>query len=580
MKFTQKIFSKFNANVEKKRIYAAIQSQDWPLVLRLRRKTVENAPNISSNWLQYGHALKECGYYDMADEAYAKAQKISPESKEIILQRGHLEKLRGNTEKAFELYCSARENWPGDTTHVQTEVDHLKKLARTISSRGIFPSKSEIDCPIYISSVCKIFEENDRGDMNRRIGRADYSYAFALKGFATALDNLGIDYQILNEVAGIPDIREISSSKKVIHIGFYPPEKINLLKGAYNIICFAWEFERLRLPSENPSYNAFSDQATMLNLADEIWVPSKHGVESIKPSLNNIVTYMPSPAIFDQAVRGRRKPSTKRALIKTSASLKNISWVPLNVLPRLQNVMSNNSQKESSSIQKIISRKTENDPIVYVSIFNAHDYRKNIDSLIRGFDAFSKEYPHAYLFLKLADDQKPHEGPNGSLLHGQMSSPSSLVPSISSENIWLTWDAFTRDQMNGLFDLSRFYICSAIAEGQNLPLIESMTRKSVPISVRHTAMEDYIYDHNSIIINHKKIKAPIEFSQRYKIYGVSLDFSDEKDVYNALVKSTLLSEEEYSSKSISAFDTVSSVFGPNRIAERLEELLSQDEDLS
>lgn len=174
----------------------------------------------------------------------------------------------------------------------------------------------------------------------------------------------------------------------------------------------------------------------------------------------------------------------------------------------------------------------------------------------------------------MADDQKPVDGPNASLLHGQMSSPGSLVPSINSQNIWLTWDTFTRDQLNTLFDISSFYVCTAIAEGQNLPLIEAMTRKSIPISVSHTAMADYIREENSIIIEHKKVEAPISFADRYKMFGITLDIASAEDVYNALIQSTLITEQEYENKSTAAFDTVKSVFGSSRIVERLEKLLS------
>lgn len=576
MKFARHISAKMYSERNKKEINKAINKGDWPSVLFLRRKAVAASPNSSSAWLQFGHALKECGFYKLAGEAYERAKTLSPSSKEIVLQKGHLLKLSGNIEEAYEQYREASDGWVGNSRHVQVEVSHLEHIARALKSRGVFPSRNEMDSAIYLSCVAKMFEENDRTDMGRRIGRADYSYAFAMKGFAAALDDLGIDYHILNEVAGIADIRKISSAKKIIHIGFYPPEKLNLLKGAYNIVCFAWEFERLRFESENNSFNAFSDQATMLNLADEVWVPSRHGVESVRPSLSNIVTYMPSPAIVDANVRNRKKPRNKRAIIKAATSLRGISWLPLNILPRLQGALGYELARKSASIQKVLFGNLDEgrEPTIYVSIFNAHDYRKNADNLIRGFAAFARENPDAYLFLKVADDQKPDDGPNGSVLRGQMSSPSSLVASVSSPNIWLTSDAFTREQLNAFFDVAQFYVCSAIAEGQNLPLIEAMARKAVPVSVAHTAMADYIYEDNAIVINHGKCIAPIDFSRRYQMFGVTLDVASAEDVFEALCRSKSLSTDDYERMGKRAFDVVQDVFGNAGIAERLNELLA------
>lgn len=576
MKLVQKVISRLNVTNTRTRICKAIDAGDWPLVLRFRRRQTEYFPRSASAWLQYGHALKECGFYDLADDAYLKARDLKPGSGEISLQRGHLQKLRGNIGAAFALYSAALEGWQGDAAPVQVEIDHLRGLAAALVSRGVFPDRDELDCAVYISSVCKVFEESDRTDMSHRIGRSDYSYAFALKGFARALDDLGIDYQILNEVAGIANIRNISTAKKIIHIGFYPPEKINLLKGAYNIICFAWEFERLRLPEENLSYNAFSDQASMLALADELWIPSQYGVESVKRSVRNIVTYMPSPAVIDRNVGWRPKPQTRRAISTAAASLRNVSWVPLSIMPRIQDIMSHDAQRHAASLQKILFNHADSsaNPIIYVALFNAYDYRKNIDSLIRGFDAFSREYPNAYLFLKVADEQKLDNGPNASVLHGQMSSPDSLVPSVSSRNIWLTRETLTREQLNTLFDVSRFYVCPAIAEGQNLPLIEAMARRSVPVSVRHTAMNDYIQEDNAVIMTHRTIPAPIGFAERYQMFGITLYKAGIEDVYDALVRSVAIPEDGYEKMATAAFDTVQTAFGTHRLSERLDQLLS------
>ena len=279
---------------------------------------------------------------------------------------------------------------------------------------------------------------------------------------------------------------------------------------------------------------------------------------------------------FVATLRGSKKNKTGRSLFRVAGSLKDISWVPLRIMPRVQNTMSEDAYEKRSSMQRVISnhKNLSENPIIYVSIFNAHDYRKNIDNLVRGFDAFAREHPHAYLFLKLADDQKPHGGPNASLLHGQMSSPSSLVPSISSDNIWLSWDSFTRDQLNTLFDAAHFYVCSAIAEGQNLPLIESMARKCVPVSVRHTAMEDYIDEKNSVVMKSEKVPAPIGFAERYKMFDIALDMASADDVYDALKRSMSITDQQYDEKALCAFDTVESVFGPERICKRINELLS------
>jgi tetratricopeptide (TPR) repeat protein len=62
----------------------------------------------------YGHALKECGAFDAAAEAYARyhehALRREPASlSDAALQRGHLEKVRGNIVGALRYYIEAKE---------------------------------------------------------------------------------------------------------------------------------------------------------------------------------------------------------------------------------------------------------------------------------------------------------------------------------------------------------------------------------------------------------------------------------------------------------------------------------------
>jgi tetratricopeptide (TPR) repeat protein len=57
--------------------------------------------------VQYGNALKDGEAYGEADEAYLQALSIRPDSADAHLQRGHLQKLCGNTVEAEQLYREA-----------------------------------------------------------------------------------------------------------------------------------------------------------------------------------------------------------------------------------------------------------------------------------------------------------------------------------------------------------------------------------------------------------------------------------------------------------------------------------------
>jgi len=546
-------------------------SMDWTNLLYIRRKQLQSNRRSFGAWLLYGHALKECGFYGRARQAYLQANKLSPGNWEIKLQLGHFEKISGNFSQSIVYY---KESFAlnNKNNYVADQIRSLEKFIAAYDNIGVFPSKDLIDCDLYLSCVSKPFSEVDANDLNARIGKADYSYAFAMKGFEKALDRLGIDYRVLDDVTKFPDVEKISTARKVIHLGFYPPERITLLKGAYNIICFAWEFERLRLPEENPSYNAFSDQLTMLSLADEIWIPSRFGADSVKKVVGAKVSYVPSPAFSNYSGKEKAKRLSFFDNKKHVECLAHTRWNPFFLLPRIQGLVDAQSTEESTSMSDFFLEKKRlgENPEIYFCLFNVYDYRKQIKPLIYAFDAFSRRKKNAYLFLKIADPLKHSGHPNRSILHSQIECPSDLVAPVISRHILVSWETLTREQLNSMYSISKFYVCPSLAEGQNLPLIEAMEHKCVPVSVDKTAMSDYITDENSIIIKTYQDKAGIEFSNRYKMYGIDIDLVDQKDMYSALERASELSDDEYRIKSEKSFDTVQSIFGDNALASRIK----------
>ena len=54
--------------------------------------------------------------------------------------------------------------------------------------------------------------------------------------------------------------------------------------------------------------------------------------------------------------------------------------------------------------------------------------------------------------------------------------------------------------LNDLYRFASAYLCTSLAEGQNLPLMEAMSHGVVPITTQHTAMLDFIDDQNALVI--------------------------------------------------------------------------------
>jgi glycosyltransferase involved in cell wall biosynthesis len=141
-------------------------------------------------------------------------------------------------------------------------------------------------------------------------------------------------------------------------------------------------------------------------------------------------------------------------------------------------------------------------PLVFVSILNAHEPGKNLTTLIGGFLEFHDEHPESLLLLKLIVDNPGNRLDD--VLTGVLRSHISGYELIDSNAVWLATAQLAAPVLADLFRFSSAYLCSSSAEGQNPPLQEAMASGVAPITTRHTAMLDYIGEDNAVIIRSER----------------------------------------------------------------------------
>src|SRR5436190_9533926 len=87
----------------------ARDADQWELAASLYRVALDRNPRNPPIWIQYGHALKECGSWAEAEAAYRTAIRYRPEDADAHLQLGHVLKLQGKTAEAGAAYRRALE---------------------------------------------------------------------------------------------------------------------------------------------------------------------------------------------------------------------------------------------------------------------------------------------------------------------------------------------------------------------------------------------------------------------------------------------------------------------------------------
>src|SRR5690606_23533264 len=113
--------------------------------------------------------------------------------------------------------------------------------------------------------------------------------------------------------------------------------------------------------------------------------------EAVRQSTSRPVHFVPSPVISGLAKRPRPGLLGPRDVEKAARGLVDVRWEPLSVLPRIQDTMDNAARARRTSLPAIIGmRPADEPPKIFLSVFNVHDFRKQIEPLISGFLRFAE----------------------------------------------------------------------------------------------------------------------------------------------------------------------------------------------
>jgi glycosyltransferase involved in cell wall biosynthesis len=396
------------------------------------------------------------------------------------------------------------------------------------------------------------------GSLSEVLGAPNYSYRFAEAKFMAAFAahgrtsiKLAMPEYYATEAALPPGMR--SEGLPAAHLIFRSTEQIRLLKFAWNICCFAWEFDVLK-DDTGINEHPFLNQKRMLSLCDEVWVPCSYTKAVLER--HGIANVHVIPAPIETPARGRS------VFLTALAEIGNLSIAPLhhNFLNSKQENAAYCAERSSTLGMHLTQHMKDHDAIkIYLTILNPEDSRKNLDAMLRAFDYFSKKVPSAVLLVKVLTsttrfslfevlgDVVPHKLDSGS--------------AFASKNIVFFNDFLSEAELHTLYGIADFYLCASLCEGQNLPLLEAMSHGVVPVTTANTAMQDYIGPDNALIIAGQS--APnsnphLAGTIARKPFNIAM--SRVEDIYEALLKSMDLTPARYGQLSSAARKVVQEKF--------------------
>lgn len=464
------------------------------------------------------------------------------------------------------------------------------------------------------------------------LGRPDYSYYFVLKDFLPVLRDLG-EVVVIERAEDIQQNYkpQLSGGEKCIFLSFTPPNKCLTDLPCVTVPVFAWEFSSI--PNESLSSDDHQNWLLMLNRFGVAITHSMQVVKEVKRELGSEfpIISVPSP-VWDKysKIRLRKRKPLAGGILNISSGVvvdtldprlatyisgdesislafQRLREIKIQQVPELgAAALADRLVGESlaalswrhcrrwlGSMLKLFSArhplawdsKSHDQPelplwilgnselrlegVVFTTLFNPHDGRKNWSDMLTAFCSAFKDEPNATLVFKLGHSE-----------HYQSAIDDMLVwlarmPSFKCRVV-LVQGYLEGSSFEQLIEASTYVINAAYGEGQCLPLMEFLSCGVPAIAPRHSAMADYIDHEVAFVVNswEEACAWPHDQRQAYRTLRHQIDWESLKNCFLDAYSCVRNDPERYQAMSETAIKRMQAHCSREVARERLAEFLN------
>jgi glycosyltransferase involved in cell wall biosynthesis len=402
-------------------------------------------------------------------------------------------------------------------------------------------------------------------DITTKVGAANYSYYFAVKALAPALEALGT-WQLVDQVESrLPYLAGEAEAQgyRPVHLSVHPPHDSYLSSSVPNVFLTFWEFPEV--PNRSFGTDTRQDWSRIARAADLILAPCRLTAAAFRSAGVTApiadITIPLSASYFDVPAWDPARSWT--------ISLRHETWVggpfpePADrstPRPRFRaRVVSAAKRRVIAGYRKYVGRWLSDEArgrfgmfarglagrkargggprllpstpltlngLVYTSVFNATDIRKNPEDTLSAFLIAFRNRPDANLVLKL---NCPPER-EWSDLRGLRRLYERMGLRHKCKVVVIT-DYMDEAKLLWLYRASTYYINTSRAEGACMPLQEALASGRPALAPDHTAMADYFDDRLGFVIRStpEPIHWPHDPERRLETTCHHLAWSDIRD---------------------------------------------------
>ncbi|HWX01924.1 glycosyltransferase [Collimonas sp.] len=343
-----------------------------------------------------------------------------------------------------------------------------------------------------------IYSETNSGTIASNLGLPEYSYYFVLKEFRPVLEQLGIVVTVTDPAREVDDIYRSAAAhgQSCVFLSFSPPHKTAVGLTCPTIPVFAWEFSTL--PNEVWFGEPRHDWRYVFDKVGSAITHSVFTADSVRRAMmpQFPVASIPAP-VWDRFSALREKLSIARhpdgvdllvegtVIDSRTADLSPYS-VPQRRFPKPNLV-------RPPALARREPAKVHIAGVVYTSVFNPYDGRKNWYDMISAFCWAFRDTADATLVLKLTH----HDVRIG--IDNVLENVYKLTPFKC--RILLIHGYLSDADYEKLVSATTYVLNTSHGEGQCLPLMEFMSCGKPAIAPVNTAMADYIDRDNAFVLD-------------------------------------------------------------------------------
>lgn len=355
-----------------------------------------------------------------------------------------------------------------------------------------------------------VYSETYRGILGKQLGESEYSYYFVLKEFRPVLERMGIVVAIADPAHEVDAIRRSAAAhgEDTIFLSFAPPHQTVIDLDCPTVPIFAWEFDTI--PVEMWGNEPRNDWRVTLGKLGRGITHSSFSVATVKAVMGADFPIVAIPApVWDRFDALRRKIPARPVC----------PGVDLTIAGTVVDTASPDFDPARRILPEPAKVRIHLTGVIYCSVFNSQDGRKNWHDMMCGFCMEFRDDPDATLIFKLT-----HHDP---IVAYEWVLETLYRLSPHKCRVVVIQGYLEDDDYEKMVGATSYAVNASAGEGQCLPLMEFMSAGKPSIAPRHTALLDYLTDGNNfpVATSLEPGQWPHDLRQSFSTRRHRIDFS-------------------------------------------------------